>query len=145
MDENALENLDLVRYTCGQGLGGDDKGQEEWTDFSFQWREPSLLWTSDMEGCSMCIGPGYFSAGLVLAAVMGRHAVALCQLIGAVSLQAPVLHSTHAVPLNQDAFGDFPRKDALDARLPPPTSRHALTRDRSHDLTVARPALSPVE
>ena len=43
------------------------------------------------------------------------------------------------------SFGDFPRKDALDARLPPPASRHARSGDRTHDLTVARPTLSPVE
>ena len=36
------------------------------------------------------------------------------------------------------SFGDFPRKDALDARLPPPASRHARSGDRTHDLTVAR-------
>ena len=39
-------------------------------------------------------------------------------------------------------FGDFPRKDALDARLPPPASRRARSGDRSHDLLVA---ISPVE
>ena len=38
------------------------------------------------------------------------------------------------------SFGDFPRKDALDARLPPPASG-----DRTHDLSVVRPTLSPVE
>ena len=43
------------------------------------------------------------------------------------------------------AGGDFPRKDALDARLPPPASRQARTGDRSRDLLVARPTLSPVE
>ena len=42
-------------------------------------------------------------------------------------------------------FGDFPRKDALDARLPPPTSRHAISGNRSNDLSVVRPTLSPVE
>ena len=30
------------------------------------------------------------------------------------------------------SFGDFPRKDALDARLPPPASRHARSGDRTH-------------
>ena len=43
------------------------------------------------------------------------------------------------------SFGDFPRKDGLDARLPPPASRHARFGDRTHDLMVARPTLSPVE
>ena len=43
------------------------------------------------------------------------------------------------------SFGDFPRKDALDARLPPPASRHARSGDGTHDLSVARPTLSPVE
>ena len=43
------------------------------------------------------------------------------------------------------SFGGFPRKDALDARLPPPASRHARSGDQTHDLTVARPTLSPVE
>ena len=42
-------------------------------------------------------------------------------------------------------FGDFPRKDALDARLPPPASRHAQSGNQSHDLSVARPTLSPDE
>ena len=42
-------------------------------------------------------------------------------------------------------FGDVPRKDALDARLPPPASRHARSGDRTHDLSVVRPTLSPVE
>ena len=38
-----------------------------------------------------------------------------------------------------------PKKDALDAQLPPPASRHARSGDRSHNLSVARPTLSPVE
>ena len=42
-------------------------------------------------------------------------------------------------------FGYFPRKDALDARLPPPASRHAQSRNGSHDLSVAKPTLGPVE
>ena len=46
-------------------------------------------------------------------------------------------------PPRPPQFGDFPRKDALDARLPPPASRHALTEDRSttlrlRDLCLAR-------
>jgi hypothetical protein len=48
-------------------------------------------------------------------------------------------------PPRPTQFGDFPRKDALDARLPPPASRHAQSGNRSHDLSVARPTLSPVE
>ena len=41
------------------------------------------------------------------------------------------------------SFGDFPRKDALDARLPPPASRHARSGDRTttlrlRDLRLAR-------
>ena len=43
------------------------------------------------------------------------------------------------------AFGDFPREDALDARLPPPASKHARSGDRAHNLSVARSTLSPVE
>ena len=39
----------------------------------------------------------------------------------------------------------FHQADALDARLPPPASRHAQPGNRSHDLSVARPTLSPVE
>ena len=39
-------------------------------------------------------------------------------------------------------FGDFPRKDALDARLP---SRNSQSANRSHDLSVARLMLSPAE
>ena len=30
------------------------------------------------------------------------------------------------------SFGDFPKEDALDARLPPPASRHARSGDRTH-------------
>ena len=45
----------------------------------------------------------------------------------------------------QQQFGDFPSKDALDTRLPPPTCRHAQSGNRSHHLSVARPTLSPVE
>ena len=48
-------------------------------------------------------------------------------------------------PPRPTQFGDFPRKDALDARLPPPAYRQARSGDRSHDLSVARPTLSPVE
>ena len=48
-------------------------------------------------------------------------------------------------PPRPTQFGDFPRKDALDARLPPPASRHARSGDRTHDLSVVRPTLSPVE
>ena len=43
------------------------------------------------------------------------------------------------------SFGDFARKDAHDTRLPPPASRHVRSGDRSHNLSVARPTLSPVE
>ena len=43
------------------------------------------------------------------------------------------------------SFGNFPKEDALDSRLPPPASRHARSGDRTHDLSVARPTLSPVE
>ena len=45
-------------------------------------------------------------------------------------------------PLRPTQFGHFPRKDALDA---PPTSKHAQSGNRSHNLSVARPTLSPVE
>ena len=48
-------------------------------------------------------------------------------------------------PPRPTQLGDSPRKDALDARLPPAASRHARSGNRSHDLTVARPMLSPVE
>ena len=46
-------------------------------------------------------------------------------------------------PPRPTQFGDFPRKDVLDARLPPPASRHARSGDRSHDHSVARPTPSP--
>ena len=48
-------------------------------------------------------------------------------------------------PPQPTPFGDFPRKDALDAWPPPPASRHAQSGNQSHDLSVARPTLSPVE
>ena len=48
-------------------------------------------------------------------------------------------------PSRPTQFGDFPRKNALDARLPPPASRPAQSHNQSHDLSVARPTLSPVE
>ena len=43
------------------------------------------------------------------------------------------------------SFSDFLRKDALDARLPPPASRHAHSGNRTHDLSGASPTLCPVE
>ena len=48
-------------------------------------------------------------------------------------------------PPRPTQFGDFPGKDALDTRLPPPASRHAESGNRSHHLSVARPTLSLVE
>ena len=56
-----------------------------------------------------------------------------------------VVLATARQPPRPTQFGDFPSKDALDARLPPPASRHARSGNRSHDLPVARPTLTPVE
>ena len=47
--------------------------------------------------------------------------------------------------LQSPQLGDFPRKDAGAARLPPPASRHAQPGNRSYHLSVARCTLSPVE
>ena len=58
--------------------------------------------------------------------------------------QLVVLAAARRLP-RPTQFGDFPRKDALDAQLPPPASRHARSGDPSHDLSVGRPTLSPVE
>ena len=48
-------------------------------------------------------------------------------------------------PPRPTQFGNFPRKDALDAWLPPPASRHVHSGIRSHDLSVVRSTLSPLE
>ena len=70
-----------------------------------------------------------------------RH-VARCVVCVLRLLQLVVLTAAR-LPPQPTQFGDFPRKDALDVRLPPPASMHAQYGNRSHNLPVARPTLSP--
>ena len=83
------------------------------------------------------------SSTLIVQRARHRH-VAPC-VVCVLGLSQLVVLAAARRPPRPTQLGDFPRKDALDARLPPPASRHAPTGDRSHDITVARPTLSPVE
>ena len=89
---------------------------------------------------------GFRRASSTVLVQRARHChVALCVVCVLGLSQLVVVLAAARRPPRPTQFGDFPRKDALDARLPPPASRHAQSGDRSHDLSVARPTLSPVE
>ena len=71
----------------------------------------------------------------------GHHChVAPC-LVCVFGLSQPMVLVVTRLPLRPTQFGHFPRKNALDTRLP----LQAQFGDQLHDLSVVRPTLSPVE
>ena len=76
---------------------------------------------------------GFRGASSTVIAQRARHChVAPC-VVCVLGLSQLVVLVAARQPPRPTQFGTYPRKDALDARLPPPASRHAQSGDRSHD------------
>ena len=88
---------------------------------------------------------GFRRASPTVVVQRARHRHVAPRVVCVLGLSQLVMLAAARWPPRSTQLGNFPRKGAPDARLPPSTSRHAQSGNRSNDLSVARPTLSPVE
>ena len=88
---------------------------------------------------------GFRRASSTVLVQQARHCHAAPCVVCVLGLSQLVVLVAVRRPPRPTQFGNFPTKDARDAQLPPPASRHTRSGNRPHNLSVVRPTLSPVE